>query len=109
MVDVYQFIKLLPSDEKYRRVDQLKRSSSSIPANIAEGHGRYYYLENAAFCRKARGSLYETKNHIIATRDLKQIESKECDSLIDKCDTIRKVLNGYIRYLNKMKIGKEEG
>lgn len=108
MLDVYRFVKFLPLDEKYGRVDQLKRSASSIPANIAEGYGRYYYLENVSFCRNARGSLYETKSHIIAGRDLGQADKKECENLIVQCDTIRKVLNGYIRYLIKMKVGEKE-
>jgi len=108
MLEVYAFVNNLPSSEKYNRCDQMKRSSSSVPANIAEGHGRYYYLENVAFCRKARGSLYETKNHLIASKDLHQGDLKHCENLIADCDTIRTVLNGYIRYLLKRKIGKEE-
>jgi len=39
----------LPASEKYNLADQLKRSASSIPANIAEGHGRYYFLDNVRF------------------------------------------------------------
>jgi len=108
MLDVYSFIKTLPQEEKYNRIDQLRRSASSIPSNIAEGCGRYYYLENVSFCRKARGSLFETKNHIVASRDLHQADEKICDKLIEQCDTIRKVLNGYIRYLLKQKFGSEE-
>lgn len=108
MLEVYEFAKHFPAEEKYERCDQLKRSVSSISANIAEGHGRYYFLENISFCRKARGSLYETKNHIIAARDLKQLDAGTSNRLIEKCDTIRKVLNGYIRYLYKQKVGREE-
>lgn len=108
MLDCYIFVKLLPPSEKYKRVDQLERSSSSIPANIAEGYGRFYYLENISFCRKARGSLDETKNHVIAAKDLHQAPVDECQKLIDKCETLRRVLNGYIRYLNKQKAGKDE-
>lgn len=83
MLDVYTFVKLLPASEKYNRINQLERSSSSIPANIAEGYGRFYYLENISFCRKARGSLAETKNHIIAAKDLHQAPVGECQKLID--------------------------
>lgn len=108
MIEIYEFVKLLPPFEKYNRISQLLRASSSVPANIAEGHGRYYYLENTAFCRKARGSLYEVKNHIMACRDLHQAEKIQCNRLIDRCDTIRKILNGYIRYLKKQKVGTDE-
>lgn len=103
MIDVYEFIKLLPTEEKYNRINQLKRSSSSVAANIAEGYGRYYFQENIAFCRKARGSLDETKSHIIAAQDLKQAPKAKCEVLIEKCEEVRRVLNGYIRYLSKKK------
>jgi four helix bundle protein len=107
MLSVYKIIRSLPREERYNRADQLLRSVSSIPANIAEGCGRWYYLENIAFCRKARGSLYETKNHLVAVRDLKQIDTKTCNDLISDCDRIRQVLNGYIRYLRNKKVGEK--
>ena len=46
----------LPKSERYALTDQILRSSRSITANIAEGYGRYYYLDNAKFCRYSRGS-----------------------------------------------------
>lgn len=49
----------LPKDEKWSLTQQIRRSSQSIPANIAEGHGRYYFQENVRFCYIARGSLEE--------------------------------------------------
>ena len=49
-----EVIPVLPASEKYNLADQLKRASSSIPANIAEGHGRYHFLDNVRFCYIAR-------------------------------------------------------
>ena len=43
--EVSKFCKTLPKDEKFRLLDQLVRSSRSITANIAEGHGRFHYQE----------------------------------------------------------------
>ena len=40
---------LFPIEEKYRLVDQLKRASRSVTANIAEGYGRFHYLDNIKF------------------------------------------------------------
>jgi four helix bundle protein len=105
MLDIYQFCKFLPDSEKYNRKSQIQRSSCSTPACIAEGYGRYYYLENVQFCRKAKGSLYETKNHLIAIRDLDQTPKDECNNLLKDCDKVRRLLNGYIRYLLKTKSG----
>ena len=58
-----------PKEEKYRLVDQMIRSSRSICANIAEGHGRFHYQENIQFCRISRGSISETIDHLICARE----------------------------------------
>lgn len=103
MLDVYKFTDILPKEEKYNRVSQMKRSSSSSPANIAEGFGRYHYQENIQFCRQARGSLEETINHIIAAKDLEQAPKAECDLLLKQCEEIRILLNGYIKSIKEIK------
>lgn len=93
-----------PKEEKYLLIDQIKRSSRSVTANIAEGHGRYHYQENIQFCRIARGSLYETKEHLLVAVDEAYIDAKgieELEMLIVEC---LKLLNGYIKFLTKMKI-----
>jgi len=105
MLDIYELCKLMPAEEKYITTDQIKRSSSSVPANISEGHGRFYYQDNISFCRKARGSLDETRNHLIKIRDLNFIESRRCNELLKRYLDIRKMINGYIRYLNNKKPG----
>lgn len=104
-LDLYLLTKTFPSEEKYVTIDQIRRSSSSISANIAEGYGRYYFQDNISFCRKARGSLYETKSHLIKARDLSFADRTVCDKLIDECDSIGQLLNGYIRHLEKSKPG----
>ena len=58
-----------PSEEKYQLTDQLIRSTRKCPAQIAEGHGRYHYQENIQYCRIARGSLYETIDHLICANE----------------------------------------
>lgn len=103
MIRIYKFCDLLPSDEKYNRVSQLKRASSSAPANIAEGYGRYHWQEAIQFCRQARGSVEEVRNHVIAAQDLNQADEKSCNEIIDLCDRARSVINGYIRFLRRKK------
>lgn len=107
MLDIYKLIKLLPPEEKYNLIDQIRRSSSSVPANIAEGYGRYYFQDNISFCRKARGSLTETKNHLLAIQSLKYVDDETIEKLLDKSDSLCKLINGYIRHLNNLKPGKE--
>ena len=65
-VKIYkQVLPLLPQEEKWSLNQQIRRSSTSISANIAEGHGRFYYQDNVRFCYNARGSLEETLSHLI--------------------------------------------
>jgi four helix bundle protein len=96
-----------PPEEKFRLVDQLIRSSRSVTNNIAEGFGRYYYKENRQFCRKARGSLFETLDHMICSLDdgyITQNVFNDIRKLIEEC---LRLLNGYINYLSSAKPGKE--
>ena len=55
-----EILPLLPPEEKWSLNQQLRRSSQSVHANIAEGHGRFYFQDNVRFCYIARGSLEET-------------------------------------------------
>jgi four helix bundle protein len=71
VVAVYgEVLPLLPPEEKWGLVQQIRRSAVSVPANIAEGHGRYYYQDNIRFCYIARGSLEETISHLSLAYDL---------------------------------------
>lgn len=112
MLDVHK--KLIPlilkasSDERFDLVSQIRRSSKSVPANIAEGHGRFYYGDNVRFCYNARGSLDETVNHLIASLDLGYCSQPLYDDLRAQADETRRMLNGYIDWLKEKKIGEKE-
>jgi four helix bundle protein len=101
-------VPLLPIEEKFRLIDQLIRSARSSTANIAEGDGRYNYLDNSKFCRNARGSCKEVLDHLITAND-ENIISKEI--LLEGRIVVEKavrLLSAYIRYLNKAKRGNGE-
>lgn len=102
-LNVYKFTKLLSKEERYNRVEQMRRAGSSIASNIAEGFGRYHYQENIQFCRQARGSLDELRDNVIAAKDLNQAPASECEKLWHLLIQCRRLLNGYIRYLKNQK------
>jgi four helix bundle protein len=94
---IYDLLKKLPAEERFALNGQLRRAAQSIGANIAEGFGRYSYQENIQFCRQARGSAYEVRDHLVTAADAKFIseaEYAEADSLAQR---VIQVLNGYIR------------
>ena len=74
--DISVLVKVFPKEEKYRITDQIIRSTRSINALIAEGHGRFSYPDRIHFCIQARGSLSETVNHLIDAYDEKLISEK---------------------------------
>lgn len=99
---------LLPAEEKWNLGQQLRRSSLSIPANIAEGYGRFYYQDNVRFCYIARGSLEETLSHLIFAFEAGFIPEPLYKSLESEGEEIDKMLNGYIGYIKKSKQGEHE-
>jgi len=64
-----QVVPALPRDERYRLGDQLLRAARATTANIAEGYGRFHYLDNAKFCSNARGSCWEVLDNLITGND----------------------------------------
>ena len=56
---MYRVAKIFPDQEKFALAGQIRRAAVSLTNNIAEGHGRYHYLEQIKFCLNARGSLEE--------------------------------------------------
>lgn len=88
--------------------DQIRRSSKSVSANIAEGSGRFYYMDNVRFCYNARGSLDETLNHLLVCKDLEYCSAEQYQNLREQIEEIRRLLNGYIAWLKTKKIGENE-
>ena len=68
---------------------QLVRTADSIPANISEGYGRFYFKDSKSFYYYARGSLYETRTHLTLARNRNLISKEKADELL-------RILNGYI-------------
>lgn len=64
MLEVHKVCKSLPYDEKFRIKNQLERASSSVPANIAEGHTSYYFQDKIKGFNVARKEAGETQNHL---------------------------------------------
>lgn len=99
VLQIYKLTKLFPSEEKFRLSDQLCRSASSIPANIVEGRARHTKKEYLQFVYQARGSLEETKYHLLLAKDLGYLDNDRYKILIEQLNITAKLLNGLITYL----------
>ena len=106
---VRQRIRLLvkgwPSEEKFRLTDQIIRSSRVPTSHIAEGYGRFHEKDNVRFCRIARGSLYETQDHLITACDEGIIEEAVRNEHVDMIEGTIRTVNAYINYLNSLSGG----
>jgi four helix bundle protein len=99
---------ILPAEEKWVLNQQLRRSSQSIPANIAEGHGRFYFQDNVRFCYIARGSLEETISHLVYAQRVGYIPETLFKVLAQDGENVNRLINGYIGFLKKSKQGANE-
>lgn len=103
VINIYGITKSFPSEEKFGITSQLKRAASSITANIAEGFERYHFNDKIRFYYQARGSFSEVQNFLILSRDLKFIEEDVCIKMLDKCNSVGRLINGLIRSIENQK------
>ena len=105
---VSELAKKFPSHEKFLLTAQIIDSSRSITRNIAEGYGRYTYSDTRNFFIIARGSVTETMEHLTTAFDEKYITEDELITGENICETVLKLINGYISYLDKSKNQKSD-
>lgn len=90
-----------PPDEKFRLTSQIIRSTRSVNACIAEGHGRFTFPDRINFCIIARGSLSETYNHLIDAYDCAYISLEKLIELKTELAEVERILNGFINWLRQ--------
>jgi four helix bundle protein len=99
--EVYKVTAIFPKEETYGLTSQIRRCAVSIPSNIAEGSGRQHPKETIQFLTIARGSLYELETQLYVSFDIGFISERQLNDSISKIEILGKLINGYIRYLNK--------
>jgi four helix bundle protein len=88
----YQFVHQFPAHERYGLTQQLTRASISIPANIAEGHGRSTRKDYAHFVSIARGSLMEVETYVMIGRRLGFASKESADDLLSRIVELGRML-----------------
>ncbi len=98
-VESYRATQLFPKSETYGLAGQIQRAAASIPANIAEGHGREHIGDYLHHLSIANGSLMELETHILVAGRLKYLEQRQVEQLLAQAGTVGRMLAGLIRPL----------
>jgi four helix bundle protein len=100
VTEVYRETRSFPKEEVYALTSQIRRSASSVPANIAEGWGRGKTKEFCQFLRIARGSLLELETHLIVAGNLGYGSDVENQRLATQIEEVSKMLNALVAKLD---------
>jgi len=103
--EMYGVARRLPNFEKYELGSQIRRAAVSLTNNIAEGHGRYHYLEQIKFQLHARGSLEELIDDLNICEDENYLPTGDVAAFKEQAKEVQRLINGYIRYLRDRKSG----
>lgn len=96
--EIYELSVKLPEDEKYGLKSQIKRSSSSIPTNIAEGSGRGTVKDFNHFLNMSLGSSYELETQLVLINLLFDVNS---DEIVLKINELQRMIKGFKKSLGE--------
>ena len=99
-VEVYRLTRLLPKEESFGLIGQLRRAAASVPSNIAEGYGRASTVEYARFLKIARGSLYELETQLYLCNALEYLDREAAAYAFSLSAEVGRMLNTMLRHLN---------
>lgn len=91
--EIYNLSIRLPKSEDYGLTSQIRRAANSVSANIAEGFGRSTAKDKAHFYIVAKGSAYETQNHLIYGNRVGYFDINEVEPLLSQYSELIKGLN----------------
>lgn len=98
---IYQITKNFPREELFSLTDQLKRSASSISANIAEGSGSDSKKDFRHYLDISIKSIYETVSHLNLAKDQGYISEKQRSELYLQAEVLTKRVQAFKKWLNK--------
>ena len=102
----YEVTREWPADERFGLTDQVRRAAVSIPANIAEGHGRGTPREFHHHCSIAKGSLSEVETHLLLAHRLDYLDQIALDRLTRLTTEVARMLRGFMNHLRSTTNGQ---
>ena len=105
--DIYHLTEVFPDTERFGLVTQMRRSSVSIPSNIAEESGKSSNKDFIRFLEMARSSAFELETQLILAHDLRFISEEKLSDLQGKLEEIQKMIFGFEKKIKFQKIEHE--
>jgi four helix bundle protein len=95
----YRLTAQFPRAELFGLTSQVRRAAASIPANIAEGHGRETTGSFVQSLRVSQGSLKELETHLLLSERVGVLAESDLKSALERCDGLGKMVRALIRSL----------
>jgi four helix bundle protein len=105
-VEIFNLTVGMPRSEDYGLTSQIRRSATSISANLSEGYGRRTNADKAHFYVIARGSAYETQNHLLYGNKVGYFEQDKMESLFKQYSNLIFSLNKLIKSISSQSQSK---
>lgn len=99
-LEIYKITKMYPKDEIYSLTSQIRRASTSITLNIAEGYGRLSKEDFKRFLKISLGSNNETITLLKFSKDLNYIKTEEYNELVKDYKVLSKKIYNLIQKWN---------
>jgi len=96
---MYRVARRLPEIEKFGLAAQIRDAAVSLTNNIAEGRGRFHFLDQIKFMLNSRGSLEELLDDLNICLDENYLPADEVETLKSDGWRVHKLINGYIRFV----------
>jgi four helix bundle protein len=97
----YVLTRGFPREEMFALTAQIRRAAASVPANIAEGHGRENTRSFIQYLRISQGSLKELGTHLLLAVRVEIAASPQVEGLMGRCEVVGKMLRSLIRSLQR--------
>jgi four helix bundle protein len=88
----YKVALKLPPTEQFGLSSQIRRAACSVPANIAEGFGRWHAKEFVRFLLIANGSVKELETHLLIGKRIELLSQKDIEASAQMCGEISKMI-----------------
>jgi len=92
VAEVYKIVGHLPLNEQYALSSQMRRAAGSVPANIAEGFGRWHKRDFVRFLLIANGSVKELETHLLLAMKVGFLKEKNIEGPMQTAQEISKMI-----------------